>query len=243
MNSMPCSASVAACCFESRKFELPPSTTISPDSSNPVSCVTVAEVGGPAGIISQTTRGRCFRPATASSSVPAQLMPYCFASDSSPLRVQPTTVWPASLRRCAMFPPIRPRPIIASSMSPSLVLHVGGRSGRAAGADPVEPLPQRPHQRVERVGERLDAVQLQPAGDLVEVDAGLMQPLELPAGLVDIPVDRALHHSVVEERGDGWIRHRVDTLRADQVVDVENIRVRLVLGAGGGPQRPLHAST
>src|SRR6478609_7118728 len=149
MNSMPCSASVAACCWESRKFELPPSTTMSPASSG-----------------------------------------------SSPLRVQPTTVWPASVRRCAMFPPIRPRPIIASSMSPSLVSHVGERSGRAAGTDPVEPLPQRPHQRVERIRERPDAVQLQAAGDVLEIDSGLLQPLELPAGLIDIPVDRSLHHAV-----------------------------------------------
>src|SRR6478672_9015790 len=241
MNSMPCSASVAACCWESRKFELPPSTTMSPPSSSPLSCVTAAEVGAPAGIISQTTRGRCLRAATAPSSVPAQLIPYCFSSDSSPLRVQPTTVWPASERRCAMFPPIRPRPIIASSMSPSLVSHVGGRSGRAAGTDPVKPLPQCPHQRVERVRERPDAIQLQAAGDVLEIDSGLLQPLELPAGLIDIPVDRSLHHAVVHERGDGRIRHRVHTLRPDQVVDVENIRVGRVLGAGGGPQRPLHA--
>src|SRR3954453_9425013 len=161
-------------------------------------------------------------------------MPYCFSSDSSPLRVQPTTVWPASVRRCAMFPPIRPRPIIASSMSPPWYRTSAG-SGRAAGTDLVEPLTQRPHQRVERVRERLDAVQLEAAGDVVEIDAGLLQPLELPARLIDIPVDRALHYPVIHECGDGRVRHRVHAVGPDQVVDVEDIRVGGVLGAGGRP--------
>ena len=142
MNSMPCSASVAAP-LESRKFEVAAIDMMSPASSSPVSCVTAPEVGGPAGIISQTTRGRCSRAAMASSSVPAQLTPYSFASGSRRRASEPTTVWPASDRRCATFRPSgQDRSLPVPCHLPGS--HVGGRSGRAAGTDPVEPLLQRP---------------------------------------------------------------------------------------------------
>ena len=43
--------------MESRKFEFPPSTTVSPSSSIGSSVWNVFSVGSPDGIISQTTRG------------------------------------------------------------------------------------------------------------------------------------------------------------------------------------------
>ena len=44
---------------------------------------------------------------------------------------------------------------------------------------------------------------------------------------------------MVEKRLHRGGRHRVDGVRADQLLDIEHVAVGLVLGAGAGPQQPL----
>jgi hypothetical protein len=54
---MPFSASSSLCRRSSVHRELPPSMTMSPSLSSPLSSSTVARVGSPAGTITQTTFG------------------------------------------------------------------------------------------------------------------------------------------------------------------------------------------
>ena len=55
-----------------------------------------------------------------------------------------------------------------------------------------------------------------------------------------VVVDRDDRRRVVAGGLDGRVRHRVDRVGADQLVDVQRVRVGRVLGRGRRPQRPLH---
>ena len=89
---------------ESRKFELPPSTIVSPGSRIFSSCWKVFSVISPAGIIIQTWRGAssCFFSAPSVFAVDATCGSYVFTS------------WPCCSMRFVIPLPIRPSPIIPS---------------------------------------------------------------------------------------------------------------------------------
>src|SRR5581483_1215778 len=102
---MPCSAASLYRRCVSRKFELPPSTIVSPLSASCSRSWKTSSVTLPAGTIIQNARG-------ASS---------CDFSSSSEVAVRDSTAgsyvatsWPASRRRSVMPFPMRPRPIIPS---------------------------------------------------------------------------------------------------------------------------------
>src|SRR3954451_16439098 len=78
-----------------------------------------------------------------------------------------------------------------------------------AGADAGQSSGYRLQQRVERLREGLDAFDLELAGHVVEVDALFRKLVQHRPGLVDVPVDRALHPPVVLERLDRLVGHRV----------------------------------
>src|SRR5205085_12043366 len=154
-----------------------------------------------------------------------------------------TTRPPPSLRRAAM--PLAlgvgrwafgssPGPN-AQRRAPNAAPSVGmGHHLLAPGANGVDQL-------VERIGELLDAVLLQPQRDLVHGDASLLDRRERGARLVDVLIDGALHHGVVEEGLDCPRRHRVHGVGADELLGVEDIAILGVLGAGAGPQAALCA--
>ncbi len=80
---MPLAASASARRIESRKFELPPSTRTSPDSSSSPTARTLLSVGFPAGTMSQTVRGG------ASSLTNA----FRLAAESAPAWVTASSAW------------------------------------------------------------------------------------------------------------------------------------------------------
>ncbi len=114
---------------------------------------------------------------------------------------------------------------------------VGLDRGRAAGDDRLALALDARQQLRHRDHEGLDAVAQQLVGDVVEVDAGLAQRVEV--ALRVLGRRRAGHLAVLLRRQQRRQRHRVDRVRADQAVDVQRLRVLRVLDAGGGPQRPL----
>ena len=89
---------------ESRKFELPPSTIVSPGSRMPSSFWNVSSVIFPDGTISQTCRGgsSCFASARSVFAVEATFGSYDFIS------------WPCCSSRSVIPEPIRPRPTMPS---------------------------------------------------------------------------------------------------------------------------------
>ena len=78
------------------------------------------------------------------------------------------------------------------------------------------------------------------SADVVEVDADLGQRVEGGCGGRRVGVDRAGDGAVVEEGLDRLLRHRVDRVRADELVDVGRVGVGRVLRGRRGPQRSLH---
>ncbi len=115
-------------------------------------------------------------------------------------------------------------------------------AGSLAGADLLGRLGQGRKQALEGLRERLDALDLELLGDLVDVDAGLGQVLQLSPGHVHVLVQAAAHLAVLAEGGEGGRRNGVDRLRADQLFDVVRVGVARVLGRGARPQAALCAS-
>ena len=92
----------------------------------------------------------------------------------------------------------------------------------------------------ERCLEGGDALALQGAADVVEVDACSRQRAHVVLGRCDVDVDHAGEGAVVLERLQGALRQGVDGVGPDQVVDVQRVGVVGVLGRRRCPQRPLH---
>src|SRR5487761_2364398 len=90
----------------------------------------------------------------------------------------------------------------------------------------------------EGVGEGLDAFQLELLRHLIHVNARAGQLRHRLARLV-ILAQRALGDAVILEGDDGLWRHRVDRLRADQLLDIDHVAVRWILRAGAGPETAL----
>ena len=92
-------------------------------------------------------------------------------------------------------------------------------------------------QLVHRDDERVDAVAQQLVGDVVEVDPGVGERAQVVRRVVR--GGRAGDVALVGGGPERRQRHRVDRVGRDEAVDVQRVRVRRVLHAGRGPQRPL----
>ncbi len=98
-------------------------------------------------------------------------------------------------------------------------------------------------QILERLRERLDALFLQFLADLDQIDSDRRQPLDDVARFRDAFLERRTRLTVVAERIHRRRRHRVDRVGADEFLDVLDVAVRVILGAGACPQRPLRTPT
>src|SRR5205823_12585761 len=197
---------------ESRKFELPPSTIVSPRSARPSRSWKTSSVIFPAGIIIQKARGASSWPFSSSREV---------AVRSSTFGSYVQTSWPPSRSRSVMPWPIRPRPIIPSCIrGPPISL----ASSRAH-----ELMLLRLH-AVEELGEGvdelLDALLLEHPHDVVVVDPRRGEVVEQLMRLVEPLLERVGDAPVVLEGLDRLLRHRVHGLGAGQLLGVHHVPVR-----------------
>ena len=88
---------------------------------------------------------------------------------------------------------------------------------------------------VDRVGEQLDAVDLEVVGDLLHVDADRRQIPKHLVGACDVFRQARPHFAVLLEGHHGLLRHRVHGFRPDQFLDVQHVAVVRVLGSGARP--------
>ena len=95
-------------------------------------------------------------------------------------------------------------------------------------------------QRGEGIGEGLDAVGEELVRDLGHADARGFERVQQPLGLRDGWLQRGRGLPVLQEAVQGGGRHGVDGIGRDERLDVEYVAVGGVLGAGAGPQGPLH---
>src|SRR6266566_3038278 len=100
---------------------------------------------------------------------------------------------------------------------------------------------QRVEQALEGLGERLHALDLELARHLVEVDARLRELLQLSFREVDVLVQAAAYLAVLTERGQRRGRDGVDSVGADQLLDVVGVGIARVLGRRARPQAALRA--
>ena len=112
-------------------------------------------------------------------------------------------------------------------------------AGRRLGGERLALGPDHTEQCLERLGELLDAVVLEHAGDVGEVHSTGRQPLQEQVGVAGIVRERAAHGPVILEEAERCGGHGIDRIGADERVHVEDVRVARVLGAGAGPQEPL----
>src|SRR5690606_3883484 len=96
------------------------------------------------------------------------------------------------------------------------------------------------HQPSEGLDELLDALRLQPVRDVLEANPQRSQPLDDPLGLGETLGDPGRRISVVAVGVERLEWHGVDGLGTDERLHVLGVRVARVLGAGRGPQQPLH---
>src|SRR5712691_2496772 len=100
---------------------------------------------------------------------------------------------------------------------------------------------QRVEQALEGLGERLHALDLELARHLVEVDARLRELLQLPLREVDVLVQAAAYLAVLAERSQRRGRNGVDSVGADQLLDVVGVGIARVFGRRARPQAALRA--
>ncbi len=96
-------------------------------------------------------------------------------------------------------------------------------------------------QFVERLLEARHALSFELGCHVVHVDADSGERIPDLAGRLDVGVDAAGDRAVVAEGLQRVVGQGVHRVRADQLVDVERVGVRRVLGRRRRPQRPLHA--
>src|SRR5438445_2487566 len=125
---LPCRA--LARCTSSLNIELPPSMTMSPAWSKPLSSFTPASVTAPAGNISHTALGeRSLLTRSATDVVPTA--PFAtYDATVCALRSYTTISCPPRMQRSVMLPPMRPKPtmpscMLSSPLVPSLPLPEG----------------------------------------------------------------------------------------------------------------------
>ena len=108
-------------------------------------------------------------------------------------------------------------------------------------ADVVAPRGDGAQQGLERGDEFVDAFGLQFLARHVQVNAQFCQTRDARPAPLHVIFNRQGDRAVVEEGVERLGRQRVDRVGADERIHVERVRQRGVLGAGAGPQRPLHA--
>ena len=91
----------------------------------------------------------------------------------------------------------------------------------------------------EGVAELLDPVLQEVVRDLREGDPRLVQRRERGPRSRRVLLEAGPRAAVIAERGEGVRRHRVHGVGADQLLDVEDVRVARVLGARARPEDPL----
>ncbi len=96
-------------------------------------------------------------------------------------------------------------------------------------------------QRVVGIDELLDGFVLEPGGDQLEPNTDALEVGHHPSGHGQALLDRSLQGAVVLEGRDRFARHGVDGHRSDQRLDIHEVGIGRVLGAGARPQHPLHA--
>ena len=80
--------------------------------------------------------------------------------------------------------------------------------------------------------------------NVVHIDADVAQTIECRFGILDPLVDGLVNSPVVFEERDGGLGERVDGVGANQVVDVQRVRIVRILRRCRGPERSLnHCST
>src|SRR5689334_8026545 len=94
-------------------------------------------------------------------------------------------------------------------------------------------------QLVERLDELVDALVLKLIGDGLHVDPDLGQSGDGGAGALKVLLNGRGDCAVIAERFERVARHRVNGVRADQRVGVEQIGIGLILDTGAGPERAL----
>ena len=92
----------------------------------------------------------------------------------------------------------------------------------------------------DRVGEELHPVHLEVVSDLVDVDAGGRQVAQQLARAVDILEQADSNLAVLFEGHHGLLRHGVDRLWPDQLLDIHHVAVIGVLGPRAGPEAALN---
>ena len=94
---------------------------------------------------------------------------------------------------------------------------------------------------LERRDELVDAFALEQLGHIVVVDAGRREPIECRSGSVDVVRNADGRLTVILESADSRLRHRVDRVGADQVLDVHDVAIGRILGRCRRPQAALRA--
>ena len=94
-----------------------------------------------------------------------------------------------------------------------------------------------------RLNEFFDAFVFELRRDDTEIDAGFLQPCHHPTCLADTLRYRVARFAVVDEGGDGFFGHGVDGVRPNQRLDIHDVAIRRILGAGAGPKHPLGPGT
>src|SRR5215210_4431157 len=90
-----------------------------------------------------------------------------------------------------------------------------------------------------RVAEGAHAVAVELGGEARKVDAGFLGAEESVLGFVCVDVQGTADVAVVGEGAQGGFGHGVDDVGGDEALDVEDVGVGGVLGAGAGPERSL----
>ena len=96
---------------------------------------------------------------------------------------------------------------------------------------------------VEGLHEAVHTLAFELIGDVVHVDASRGQRCPCGFGLVDIGVDATPHRAVIGECFERRLGQGVDRVGSDELVDVEHIGVRRILGTRRCPQRALDPGT
>src|SRR5690348_10144507 len=98
-------------------------------------------------------------------------------------------------------------------------------------------------QLVEGVRELCDALIQQLLSHLLVVNTNLLKLWEDGPCFLEILFDTHAHFTMIAQFLEGFKRHGINRVRADQFLSVEHIAVGWILRAGAGPQWSLHVGT
>src|SRR2546428_5979733 len=93
---------------------------------------------------------------------------------------------------------------------------------------------------VEGIGEFLHTFVLELLCYLVVIDVDFLKGSEKGVGFWDVVLDAVAHLAVIAEVLDGFERHGIYGMRADEFFRVEDVAVGGILSAGAGPEWALH---